>query len=614
MSVALAGLALGAALAGAEPSRLALRAQGHSVPLDLAIESAPAAGAVPAPLSFRREGAEVVGESRDALRDVQVRLSPGGAGVALEVRVRYLGEVSAQRESIRLRLRGPIRALFQDLGWRPVSRAVRLERGTPVVVAGRDLVVVGGPGLAAARVTPRPEGGELELVLDDEASHPFAVYEQCLEKLPQDDEGQVSFAELEHKRAESRVPRRAGDELRARATLYLADGASFVPLVVERWPHGARAAVVFTDHADRTDPEALKAVLYGDSRPFCRPGGPGGFLGRGLRITKSFFVHARRGGLDDPETAALARELLLAGSEVASHSPTPEPDDREAVRAALPVFARFGVTTWIDHEPYTNCEAISAEGWRAEGRYAVRDLLAGAGFRWVWEAGDVGGFAREPAIYNLLAPGLPPPIYPLPSDGRLWVFDSTMFQGTPEALGRALSDGALDRLEAERGLFVAHTYLAASPRTTTGQGLLGRLVVREVQGGLELHPAFDEALARLEERARGGSVASLTWDEAGERLRSLGDVEVTYRADGAAEVANRGGAAIAGLTLSVPAPDMELEVEGAEVLGAESAPTTRAWLDLPPGKALLVRAHRGGEAVAMLPAGPATVELLGGKK
>jgi len=612
---ALAGLALAAALAAPEASgtgAVALRAAASSLPLDLSLALAPSAEENPLPaLSFREDGEGLVGEAKDALREVQVRIVPRGGGLGLEVRVRYLADVLEEREAVRLRMKGPVRAVAQDLSWRPVAKPLRLDRGTPIVVAGADLAVVGGAGLAAARVAPRPDGADLELILDDEVSHPFAVYEQCLPRLPEDEDGHVSYAALEHKRAESRMPRRRGEEVRGAATLYLLDGSPPLPLVPERWPSGTRAAVVFTDHADRTDPEALRALLYGDSRPFCRPQGPGGFLGRGLRLTKSFFVHAQRGGLDDPETAALAREIERAGSEVASHSPTPQADDRDVVRSALPVLRRFGATTWIDHQPYTNCEAISAEGWRAGGTYGVSDLLADAGFRWVWAAGDVGGFARESSVGNLFAPGLAPALYPLPADTRLWVFGSTMFHGTPEALARALSDAALDRLEAERGLFVAHTYLAAAPRTTTRPDLLARLVVREVPGGgLELDPAFDAALGRLAGRARAGKIASLTWAEAGSRLRALAEVEVTYRADGAAEVANRGTAAVPGLTVAVPAPDLELEVEGAEVEDSERGAATRAWFDLPAGASVVVRASRAGVPVPLLPlASPAAAVL-----
>jgi hypothetical protein len=413
------------------------------------------------------------------------------------------------------------------------------------------------------------------------------------------------------------LTRQPGQVATARATLYpLEPGRALLPLVPERWAGGALAAVVFTDHADRTDPTALRALLHGDSRLLCREGGPAGFLGHGLRLTKSFFLRARRGGLEEAETLALAAELIAAGSEVASHSISGDPDDREVVRAGLSALSRLGVVTWIDHEPYTNCEALSSQGWRAEGRYGIRDLLAPAGFRWIWEAGDVGGFAREPRLMNLFAvgdPGQPdPPVYPFPMDPRLWVFQSTLFYGPPAQMAAALEEGPLRQLEAERGLFVGHTYLAASSRTTTRPELLARLAVRELPGGaMELDPAFDAALARLAAHVRSGALATLTWAEAGDRLQALSEVEVIYRGDGAAEVVNR-GAAIRGLTLAVPAPDLELEAEGARVAGmASEEDRTRIWLDLPAGGRVLVRAGRGGLPVAFLPAAPAGAVLVG---
>ncbi len=405
-----------------------------------------------------------------------------------------------------------------------------------------------------------------------------------------------------------RAERRAGERVTGRAVLYGIEPAREpLPLFAERWPSGARAAVVFTDHADRTDPEALRALLHGDSRPLCRADGRRGFLGHGVRLTKSLFLHARRGGLEDPETRALAEELLAAGSEVASHSVTGERDDREAVRAALPALSLFRVVTWIDHQPYTNCEAISSEGWRDGGTFGIRDLLALAGFRWIWEAGDVAGFAPEPRLVNLFAVGdrgaADPPIYPLPLDRRLWVFASSLFYGTAAAMGGAVGEEPLARLEAERGLFVGHTYLSASARTTTRPEHLARLVVRDRPGGgLEIDPAFDAALGRIAAHARAGALATMTLADAADRLRRLGDVEVRYLAGGAAAVENRGAADLAGLTLAVPAGGVELAVEGVRAEGTGAEPgRSRVWFDLPAGGRAVVRASRGGLPLPFLP-------------
>jgi hypothetical protein len=598
-----------ALLAGAPSvvSPLAVLPGGRGAPFEVRVEVLPLEPG--RALAWRSDGEALVATGGDHRHTVSLRIAPAEDGaLSLEVAIAYEATVAVEREAVSLVLPGPARVLGRDLSFEKLARAVRVDRGTPILLATPALALAGGPGLAAARYVPRGRDVVVELVLDDAASHPFAVYEKCLQALPGlSRPGPVPFAELERKRSLAQRTRRQGETVTARAVLYPLGGGELLPLIPERWADGARAAVVFTDHADRTDPAALRALLYGDSRLLCRPGGPAGLIGHGIKITKSFFLRARRGGLEELETRELAEEILAAGSEVASHSISGDPDDRESVRAALPELATLGVVTWIDHEPYTNCEAFSSEGWRAEGRYGIRDLLADAGFRWIWEAGDVGGFAPEPQIVNVLGAPEPdrprPPVYPLPMDDRLWVFQTSMFYGPPEKLAAALEEGPLLRLEAERGLFVAHTYLSASARTTSRPEHLARLVVRELPGGgLELNPAFDAALARLAAHVRAGVLSTLTWAEAGDRLRALGEVEVRYRPDGSAEVANRGAADLLGLTLAVPAGDIDVAVDGARVKGMSTeAGRTRVWLDLPAGGRVRVRASRGDAAAPFLP-------------
>ncbi|HET9595512.1 MAG TPA: hypothetical protein VFP65_08015, partial [Anaeromyxobacteraceae bacterium] len=531
------------------------------------------------PFAWRREGDAFVGVAADARLQATVRVAPDGpASAALTFEVAWRVAAEVEREAVHLVVPGRGAAVHRDLELRPLRAPLRVDRGTPIAVLAGDLAITGEEGFLAARAAPvrsaAGEAVEVMLVRDDAGAHPFAVYPTCLQRIPGLAEGgRVDFAALEHKRFLGRTSRRAGERGAARASLR-AVAAPAVPLVVERWPAGARAAVVFTDHADRTDPVALRALLDGAS--VARPGAaPAGFLGHGVRLTKSFFVRARRGGLDgDPEARELAERLRAAGSEVASHSISGGPDDREAVRAGLATLQAFGVVTWIDHEPYTNCEAISSEGWRAEGRYGIRDLLALAGFRWLWEAGDLGGFraAELVDLFSARRQDEPdPPIYPLPFDPRLWVFQSTMFYAPPAEMAAAASEAALDRLEARRGLFVGHTYLSPSPRTTSRPEHRARLVVREAaDGSLVLDPAFDAALARIGRRAREGRLASLTWAEAGDRLRALGEVVVRYLPAGEARVENRGAQPLLGLTVAAPAAG-ELEIDGAALRGRDGA-------------------------------------------
>lgn len=598
----LAALALGA-------SRLEVPLGDGTVALEVSLEVRTSERGASSPaLAWRTapdgalEGRGGTGEYRATVR---LEPAPGGART-IDVAIRWAAEARLERAALVLAWEGSPRALGRDLAFAPLARARRTGRGTPVLVAAGPAVLAGGAGVVAARAEPAPGGVRVALLLDDADERPFSTYETCRERLPANDSGQVPWAELEVRRTVRGLPRAARAEDRASAALYpLAGREPFVPVVVERWPAGARAAVVLTDHADRTDPAALRAVLWGSSDPRAAGGVGAGLLGRGLAVTRTFFVHARTGALDDPEARLLAEDLAHSGSEVALHSVTPERDDREAVRAGLAAAAAWGPRTWIDHQPYTNCEAVSSRGAGTDGPYGIRDLLAEVGVRWVWAAGDVDGRAGA-RIVNLLggAEGeARPAIFPLPGDERLWVFRSSMFHAPPAELAASLSDAELSRLERERGLFVAHTYLGPSARTTHSPDQLARLAVVDAgAGALAIHPALDAAFARVAARVRAGRLASLSWVEAGDRLRALEGIEVAYRPDGSAEIRNRGPADVAALTLSLPAAGLEIAAEGAVLLGREDEDgLARVWLDLAAGERAVLRAWDALVPVPLLP-------------
>jgi hypothetical protein len=203
-------------------------------------------------------------------------------------------------------------------------------------------------------------------------------------------------------------------------------------------------------------------------------------------------------------------------------------------------------------------------------------------------------------------PGDPdPPVFPFPPDPRLWIFQSTYFYGTPTALGAALSEAGLDALEAAHGLFVGHTYLGASARTTRDPEHLASLAVRPAPGGgLEIDPALDAGLERAARRVRAGSLATLTLREAGDRLRALASVRVVYLADGGARVENHGEAAVSALQLELLG-EAALEVEGPEAGGhVRGDGHAHVWFDLGPGQAAEVHARGADGPLPFLAADP----------
>jgi hypothetical protein len=558
-------------------------------------------------LAWRMDGPAVVGRATGSFGHATVTLTPADGAIRLEVVLDHAADVVVEREAVRVRLPGAGHMLGRNLGITPIDRTLRVDRGTPIFVTTPDVAVVGGPGLAAAVATRGHGAVTLDLILDDAASHPFSTYVTCRAALPKPP---IDWGALEHRTDRSRVVRAAGTTVRAEATIHLTADAA-LPLIVERWPSGTRAAVVITDHADRTDPAALRAVLWGTSDP--ADAGTAGLLPHGLAITKTFFTHAHIGGLaDDPAVAPLARAVVAAGGEVASHSITPRADPRDTIAAGLTPLAPFGAVTWIDHEPYTNCEALSNQGWQDTAPFGLRDLLVAAGFRWVWAANDV----KSPTAVHIADlfggdPGAPAPVvFPFPPDPRLWAFRSEWFAAAPATLDAALSDAALGALEARRGLFVAHTYLSASPATTRSREHARMLAVRMARPGtLVLDPAIEEAFARLGARVRAATLASLPWRVAGDRLRALGDVGLRYTADGAAILENRSGTDLPGLTVAVEA-DVDLAVDGAAAGGTRREPgRTTTWFDLPRGARVGVRATHAGHPLRFLTGGPVTVEL-----
>lgn len=597
-----------AAISAPSPEAPVLRHAGRALelPARLQVKSAPGPGKADATtdvaLIWRTWGAGLRAEAAgEGFRATVTALPADGARVTLDAEVRWVRAALVQKEVLRLSLRGPATAVGRDLTWSPVVKPLRVDRGTPALVATRD-VLVDAAGFVAARYETHGKQVVIDLVLDDAGAHPFKVLETCLNGSGNEAgaASRAAFARLAaNPLALDRTIRKEGDVSRGHASLWLLDPgeAPPLPVIVERWPRGARAAVVFTDHADRTDPPALRAVLYGTSDRNDPKYGKGGFSGNGIHLTKSFFARGGRGSLiDDPEASAIADELAATGSDVVPHSISPNRDERAAVNDGLGRFRRWGANTWIDHQPYTNCEAVASLGWRDDGPYGLRDLLVSHGYKWVWDMNDLSGYTALSNVFTVTAAGEPgPPIYPLPVDDRIWMFRSTWFYSAPGELGDALSGSALDTLERERGLFVGHTYLSATRRTTRAPDLLRKVAVTSPRAGVyELDDRLDAGLARLGKRVRAGSTASLTFREAGERLLNLENVQISYLADGRVAIENCGTSALEGLTLAVPGA-MELYVDGVEWFGLRpERDRTTVWFDLKAGGRVTMSGARHG--------------------
>ena len=367
------------------------------------------------------------------------------------------------------------------------------------------------------------------------------------------------------------------------------------PLLAKaKFPDGRRAAFVITDHADQTTARTLAALIYGRSD---KPTATMGLLAHRLRITKSLFAHGTdRPQLETPEVVRLADQLYVAGSEIVPHSATPNRDERPVTVAALDTFARWQARTWIDHQPETNCEAFGDQGFRSSGKFAIADLLAAHGYDYVWAEIDL-----EPGPLNLLRPDhfaqRAPTLWPvgrldLGGPAGLWMFRSQWAFLETRQFYNMYAPAALDRLERERGLHIAHTYLDTYHPSHTKFGLKNLIVPvdpREPAGGtgpVELAPEFDRLLAALQARQERGTLWVPTLAALGDRLRAMADAKLTVGVDHRVQVQTQ--VPIVGATFVVARPDAPVRVNGELPRGIRSEHgATTFWADLPAGDSLI---------------------------
>lgn len=365
-------------------------------------------------------------------------------------------------------------------------------------------------------------------------------------------------------------------------------------LAKAKFPDGRRAALVITDHADQTTARTFAALVHGRSD---QSSATMGLLAHRLRITKSLFAHGTdRPQLESPEVVKLADQLYVAGSEIVPHSATPKRDERPVTMAALDTFARWHARTWIDHQPETNCEAFGDQGFRSSGKFAIADLLAAHGYEYVWAEVDL-----EPGPLNLLRSDhlgqRAPTIWPI---GRLdvggpaglWMFRSQWAFLEAKHFYNMYSPAALDRLERERGLHIAHTYLETYHPPHTKFGLKNLIVPvdpHEKAGGpgpVQLAPEFERLLASLQGRQERGTLWIPTLAALGDRLRAISDLKMTVSADHRVLVQTQ--VPIAGATFVVARPDAPVRVNGELPHGVRSEHgETTFWSDLPAGDSVI---------------------------
>jgi hypothetical protein len=550
----------------------------------------------------RRAGGRFLLRTELSAGPLRYRLDLAGQNGWLELRLESeaLQTTGVRAEVLRLQAGTGLEAAALDRSLRWVTlqgpaftglldvQRVRLRRGAA------QLTLAGGPGLQGLWARPAPDGRTaLELELDHEGNHPFRPLLACTRRYARIRRGHLDL-----------TVRPAGS-LRQLAVLLLL-GESSLPLL-GRFPRGARAAVVFADHADQSSAAKLEALAFGATGAVAAGNlGPQypGLVNRGLSYTKSVFLRQVRGyarQLDSPEYRQLVQLLQRSGVELALHSPSGGPDPRAGLRRLLAEYRALSPgRTWIDHQPATNCEALSAQGWNPRSPYHSLDLLLAAGLRHFWAGEDV---TAAPGSLNLLWPersaSRRPLLYPLAlqpaAPGQeAWLFSSASFFLDRDQVARALSEQALLRLEQEHGIFIAHVYLDTFKKPPHRLGRRSLLQLGDGRDRYKLRPEIDEAFRRLAAHQATGRLWVTGVDGLVDHLSGRAAVELRPGQAGELLVRSRAAHRLRALTLRLPGGG-RIKLDGAPPAGVQQgeqqsrrsdpsiAPGGELWFDLEPG-------------------------------
>lgn len=387
--------------------------------------------------------------------------------------------------------RGPIEVLDRAYRFGPVKGPTIIGPATPAVARWHGVLLEGGPGVQALAARPG-RAPTLRLELDHRDNHPFRVYPRCTEH----PENTLPDRLLDDS------PRPAGG---ARTMRWTWRPDARLLAVPARFPDARPAALALTDHADQGSLARTAAFAYGRADWAAGRAAGEGFVGRGLRYTKTVFL-ARAPGyapqLDDPAFRALALALQADGVEIGVHSPSGRRDLPAAADALLADFRKdFNGLTWIDHGPADNCEALTNQGADPASPWYMIPTLTRHGFTTAWMIPDqltgVGGNLLRPERPDLRAPTLvrPPRLAPLRLFTTAWLFVDK------KALLSRYRPAALDALAAAHGFSVGHTYLD----TLRSEGPhAGRSLLETTRDGPRLLPDVERWLDDLAARQRDG--------------------------------------------------------------------------------------------------------------
>jgi len=327
----------------------------------------------------RENTAEGIVYKSDHLRFIQ-RTNFTEAQVEFQLFCSFLDEIRIQKLSLLFAfVFSECTYLNRNYAWeRLSSRQVVINDLSPFqIFVNRDNqnYIISSTGIFFCPVILSKNGREarLEIVLDYPALHPHCFFHKG------------------KKRVDPVSTWHSGEQIEISFTISKAaqrSSTKHLPLV-SRYPGGARACYIITDHPDFDTGKKLQVFLKGENDI-------GGWLGKNLRMTKGVFklrsdpqFRKKSDSLEDTEYLNLIQELHKSGSEIAphalSHSGNLTPEMFE--KGLQELSREFHPQTWIDHGTYIKyCYSV---GGAESSQYRLIDHLNELRYQAIWSYYDL---------------------------------------------------------------------------------------------------------------------------------------------------------------------------------------------------------------------------------
>lgn len=162
-------------------------------------------------------------------------------------------------------------------------------------------------------------------------------------------------------------------------------------------PYGYLGALIFAEHADFTDHDSLRTVMYGTNDTKNPNYGKKGFIGHNLTATWSVFAvsSASGEGLDSPALKSITDNMSNHGFEIVPHSFSGIVDDdvpnRADAETYLPWYVKnYSCRNWIDHglSMGSRNTGLKSLGWDPMSTYYIMDLFQNYSIPYAWSFVD----------------------------------------------------------------------------------------------------------------------------------------------------------------------------------------------------------------------------------